>query len=78
MFTFDKLELPRLGLRGLEAGLTEEEQAIQDATHRFAEDDPHLVAVRRPGCTHQGRRRVVHREHSRGGGVGDGEGEGTG
>ena len=38
MFTFDKLELPRLGLRGLEAGLTEEEQAIQDATHRFAEE----------------------------------------
>ena len=36
MFTFDKLELPRLGLRGLEAGLTEEEAAIQDATHRFA------------------------------------------
>jgi acyl-CoA dehydrogenase len=38
MFTFDKLELPRLGLRGLESGLTEEEQAIQDATHRFAEE----------------------------------------
>lgn len=38
MFTIDQLELPRLGLRGLEAGLTEEEQAIQDATHRFAEE----------------------------------------
>jgi acyl-CoA dehydrogenase len=38
MFTFDKLELPRLGLRGLESGLSEEEQAIQDATHRFAEE----------------------------------------
>ncbi|MEH6634189.1 MAG: acyl-CoA dehydrogenase family protein [Halioglobus sp.] len=38
MFTFDKLELPRLGLRGLESGLTEEEQAIQDATHRFAQE----------------------------------------
>ncbi len=36
MFTYEKLELPRLGLRGLEAGLSEEEQAIQDATHRFA------------------------------------------
>ncbi len=36
MFTIDKLELPRLGLRGLEAGLSEEEAAIQDATHRFA------------------------------------------
>lgn len=38
MFTLDKLELPRLGLRGLEAGLSEEETAIQDAAHRFAEE----------------------------------------
>ena len=38
MFTFDQLELPRLGLRGLESGLSEEEQAIQDAAHRFAEE----------------------------------------
>ena len=38
MFTLDKLELPRLGLRGLEAGLSEEEAAIQDAAHRFAEE----------------------------------------
>jgi acyl-CoA dehydrogenase len=38
MFTYEKLELPRLGLRGLESGLTEEEQAIQDAAHRFAEE----------------------------------------
>ena len=38
MFTIDQLELPRLGLRGLEAGLSEEEAAIQDATHRFAEE----------------------------------------
>ncbi|RLA56157.1 MAG: acyl-CoA dehydrogenase [Gammaproteobacteria bacterium] len=38
MFTFDKLELPRLGLRGLESGLSEEEEAIQGATHRFAEE----------------------------------------
>jgi len=36
MFTFEKLEIPSLGLRGLEARLTEEEQAIQDAAHRFA------------------------------------------
>ena len=36
MFTFEKLEIPKLGLRGLEAKLTEEEQAIQDAAHRFA------------------------------------------
>lgn len=38
MFTLDKFELPRLGLRGLEAGLSEEETAIQDAAHRFAEE----------------------------------------
>ena len=38
MFTFDQLELPRLGLRGLESGLSEEEQAIQDAAHRFAKE----------------------------------------
>lgn len=36
MFTFEKLEIPKLGLRGLEAELSEEEQAIQDAAHRFA------------------------------------------
>lgn len=38
MFTFDELKLPNLGIRGLEAGLTEEERAIQDAAHRFARD----------------------------------------
>lgn len=36
MFTFEKLEIPTLGLRGLEANLTEEEQAIQEVAHRFA------------------------------------------
>ena len=36
MFTLEKLELPQLGLRGLEAGLSEEEQAVQDVCHRFA------------------------------------------
>ncbi len=38
MFTIDQLQLPNLGLRGLESGLSEEEQAIQDAAHRFAEE----------------------------------------
>jgi acyl-CoA dehydrogenase len=38
MFTFDQLELPGLGPRGLESGLSVEEQAIQDAAHRFAEE----------------------------------------
>ena len=42
MFNLESLELPRLGLRGLEAGLSEEELAIQDVTHRFA------VEVMRP------------------------------
>lgn len=36
MFTFDKLEIPTLGIRGLEANLSEEEQAIQEVAHRFA------------------------------------------
>jgi len=36
MFTFEKLDLPQLGLRGLESGLSEEELAIQDVCHRFA------------------------------------------
>ncbi|MEH6580833.1 MAG: acyl-CoA dehydrogenase family protein [Halioglobus sp.] len=36
MFTFEKLEIPTLGIRGLEADLTEEEQAIQEVAHRFA------------------------------------------
>ena len=36
MFTFEKLEIPSLGIRGLEANLTEEEQAIQEVAHRFA------------------------------------------
>ena len=38
MFTFEKLETPILGIRGLEADLTEEEQAIQEVAHRFAEE----------------------------------------
>lgn len=36
MFNLEKVDLPKLGIRGLEAGLTEEEQAIQDVAHRFA------------------------------------------
>ena len=36
MFDLESLELPKLGLRGLEAGLSEEELAIQNGTHRFA------------------------------------------
>ncbi|MEH6567768.1 MAG: acyl-CoA dehydrogenase family protein [Halioglobus sp.] len=42
MFTFEKLENPTLGIRGLEADLSEEEQAIQEVAHRFA------VEVMRP------------------------------
>jgi acyl-CoA dehydrogenase len=36
MFTFDKLDIPTLGLRGLEGNLSEEELAIQEVAHRFA------------------------------------------
>lgn len=38
MFTFEKLEIPRLGLRGLEEGLSEEEKAIQENVHKFAKE----------------------------------------
>jgi alkylation response protein AidB-like acyl-CoA dehydrogenase len=37
MFLFDKIPNPRLGMAGLEAWLSEEERAVQDAGHRFAE-----------------------------------------
>ena len=36
MFDLDRIDLPQLGNRGLEADLTEEEQAIQEVAHRFA------------------------------------------
>ena len=36
MFDLESIELPQLGLRGLEAALTEEEKAIQETAHRFA------------------------------------------
>jgi acyl-CoA dehydrogenase len=38
MFVVNKIGLPQLGLTGLEADLSEEEQAIQDSAHRFAEE----------------------------------------
>ena len=37
MFAFEKIPNPTLGLAGLEAGLSEEERAVQDAAHHFAE-----------------------------------------
>ena len=38
MFSFESLELPILGLGGLESELTEEEKAIQENVHRFARE----------------------------------------
>jgi acyl-CoA dehydrogenase len=38
MFTYEKLDIPKLGLSGLEESLSEEERAIQDVCHRFARD----------------------------------------
>ncbi len=38
MFVVDQIGLPQLGLRGLEADMSEEERAIQDSAHRFAEE----------------------------------------
>ena len=48
MFNLDKIDLPVLGYRGLEADLTEEEQAIQEMAHRFAvliDSSPQIVLV---------------------------------
>lgn len=36
MFAFDKIPNPQLGMTGLDAHLSDEERAIQDAAHRFA------------------------------------------
>ena len=36
MFDLPSIELPQLGIRGLEGNLSEEEQAIQEVAHRFA------------------------------------------
>jgi len=38
MFVLDKIDLPVLGLRGLESDLSEEERAIQESVHRFAKE----------------------------------------
>ncbi|MCC6192937.1 MAG: acyl-CoA/acyl-ACP dehydrogenase [Burkholderiales bacterium] len=38
MFAFDKIPNPTLGRTGLEAALSEEERAVQDAAHHFAEE----------------------------------------
>ena len=38
MFVVEKIDLPILGMTGLEADLSEEERAIQDSAHRFAEE----------------------------------------
>ena len=46
MFVVEKIDLPKLGLRGLEADLSEEESAIQDSAHRFAEEVMRPIAER--------------------------------
>ena len=38
MFFVEQIELPQLGFRGLEADMSEEERAIQESAHRFAEE----------------------------------------
>lgn len=38
MFVFDDVPLPKLGLTGLEGMMSEEELAIQEVAHRFAEE----------------------------------------
>ena len=38
MFNIDKVTIPNLGLTGLDGAMSEEELAIQEVTHRFAEE----------------------------------------
>ena len=38
MFTFDRMPLPTLGISGLDGNMSEEEKAIQENAHRFAQD----------------------------------------
>jgi len=38
MFQFDEIPFPKLGLTGLEGEMSEEESAIQEVAHRFAEE----------------------------------------
>lgn len=46
MFSFDEMPIPNLNYRGLEAELSEEEQAIQDVAHRFATDVMRPIATK--------------------------------
>lgn len=46
MFSYDKMASPVLGLRGLEADLSEEELAIQGSAHRFAKEVMRPIAAK--------------------------------
>ncbi len=46
MFSYEKMASPVLGLRGLEADMSEEELAIQDSAHRFAEEVMRPIAAK--------------------------------
>lgn len=45
MFSFDEMPIPTLGLSGLDADLSEEEKAIQESAHRFAEEVMRPIAA---------------------------------
>lgn len=51
MFILEELQLPKLGLRGLESGLTADERAIQENAHRFAEEVMRPIGKKLDGMT---------------------------
>lgn len=46
MFVYEKLDPPRLGIRGLEADMSEEETVIQDTCHRFAQEVMRPIGIK--------------------------------
>lgn len=53
MFEFNEVPLPKLGLTGLEGAMSEEELAIQDMAHRFAEEVMRPIAEKLDKMDHE-------------------------
>ncbi len=53
MFEFNEVPLPKLGITGLEGAMSEEELAIQDMAHRFAEEVMRPIAEKLDKMDHE-------------------------
>ncbi|WP_185962552.1 acyl-CoA dehydrogenase family protein [Thalassomonas sp. M1454] len=53
MFEFEQVPLPKLGITGLEGAMSEEELAIQDVAHRFAEEVMRPIAEKLDKMDHE-------------------------